>query len=108
MTHVRMGIYAVTSGTAEEVGQTAEEGMLSVFRSQPGFEGYGLAKTGDDQLVSVSLWASREQAQQASELAKSWVAENIADRVRLDSNYVGDFLFFERAGEAAEVQAHMR
>lgn len=99
MPHVRVGIYAVTSGTPQEVGDRAQEqdGMLSVFRAQPGFKAYGLAETQDGKLVSVSLWESAEQARQANELAASWVKENLADRVQLEGAQVGDFLFFERA-----------
>jgi heme-degrading monooxygenase HmoA len=97
MSHVRIGVYDLISGTAKEVGDRAQEGMLSVFRDQPGFKAYGLAETQEGKLISVSLWASAEQAQQANDLAASWVSENLADRIRLESNQVGDFLFFESA-----------
>jgi heme-degrading monooxygenase HmoA len=97
VSHVRSGVYAVTSGTAREVGDRAREGMLSVFRTQPGFRAYGLAETRDGKVVSVSLWDSDQQAEQANELAASWVRENIADRVRLESTQVGDFMFYESA-----------
>ncbi len=97
MSHMRVAVYALTSGTAKEVGDRAREGMLSVFRAQPGFQAYGLAETQEGKLVSVSLWNSGEQAAQANELAASWVRENIGDRVRLESSQVGDFLFYETA-----------
>jgi heme-degrading monooxygenase HmoA len=97
VSHVRIGVYALTSGTAREVGDRAREAMLSVFRAQPGFRAYGLAETREGKLVSVSLWDSDQQAKQANELAASWVRENIADRVRLESTQVGDFMFYESA-----------
>jgi heme-degrading monooxygenase HmoA len=99
MTTVRIGIYALTSGTPQDVVDLAQEqdGMLSIFRAQPGFKAYGLAETQDGKLVSVTLWESTEQAQQANELAASWVKENLSDRVRLEGTQVGDFLLFERA-----------
>jgi heme-degrading monooxygenase HmoA len=56
MSHVRIGIYALTNGTAQEVADLAREGMLNVFRAQPGFKAYGLAQTREGKLVSVSLW----------------------------------------------------
>jgi hypothetical protein len=59
--------------------------MLSVFRAQPGFKAYGLAESQEGKLISVSLRDSGEQAQQANELAASWVNENLADRIRLES-----------------------
>jgi heme-degrading monooxygenase HmoA len=97
MNHVRIGVYALIGGTAKEVGDRAQEGMLGVFRAQPGFKAYGLAETREGKLISVSLWDSDEQAQQANELAASWVGENLADRIRLESTQVGDFMFFESA-----------
>ena len=60
-------------------------------------ESYGLAETEDGKLVSVSLWDSAGQAQQANELAASWVRENLAGKVRLEGTPVGDFLFNENA-----------
>jgi hypothetical protein len=71
--------------------------MLGVFRAQPGFKAYGLAQTREGQFVSVSLWESGEQAQQANELAASWVSENLAGKVRLVDTQVGDFMFYESA-----------
>ncbi len=75
----------------------AREGMLGVFRGQPGFRAYGLAQTQGGKFVSVSLWDSGEQARQANELAASWVAENLAGKVQLEGTHVGDFLFYESA-----------
>jgi hypothetical protein len=97
MSHVRIGVYALTSGTAKEVGDQAREGMLSVFRAHSGFRAYGLAESTDGKLVSVSLWDSAEQAERANELAATWTRENMADRIRLESTQVGDFLFYETA-----------
>jgi heme-degrading monooxygenase HmoA len=97
MSHIRIGTYAITSGTAKEVADLAREGMLPVFRAQPGFRSYGLAETEDGKIVSVSLWDSAGQAQQANDLAASWVRENLAGKVRLEGAHVGDFLFNENA-----------
>jgi heme-degrading monooxygenase HmoA len=97
LSHVRTAVYSVTSGTAQEVADLAREGMLGVFRGQSGFHAYGLAETNEGKLVSVSLWDSAEQAEQASKLAASWISENMANRVRLESTQVGNFLFYETA-----------
>jgi heme-degrading monooxygenase HmoA len=72
-------------------------GDARIFRGQAGFKAYGLAETQEGTVVSVSLWESREQAEQANDLAASWVKENLTDRVQLESAQVGDFLFFENA-----------
>lgn len=92
--HVRVAIYAVTSGTAKELADLAQEAGLGLFRCQPGFKSYGLAETQEGKLISVSRWESDEQAERANELAADWVGENLADRVRLESSHVGEFRFF--------------
>jgi hypothetical protein len=92
MSHVRIAVYTLTSGTVKEVEDRAREGMLPVFRGQSGFQAYGLALTQEGKVVSVTLWESGEQAQHANELAASWVKDNLADRVQLESAQIGDFL----------------
>ncbi len=92
MSHVRIAVYTVTSGTVKDIEDRAREGMLPVFRGQSGFQAYGLALTQEGKVVSVTLWESGEQAQRANELAASWVKDNLADRVQLESAQIGDFL----------------
>ncbi len=92
MSHVRIAVYTVTSGTVKDIEDRAREGMLPVFRGQSGFQAYGLALTQEGKVVSVTLWESGEQAQHANELAASWVKDNLADRVQLESAQIGVFL----------------
>jgi heme-degrading monooxygenase HmoA len=92
MGHVRIAVYTVTSGTVKDIEDRAREGMLPVFQGQTGFQAYGLALTQEGRVVSMTLWESGEQAQRANELAASWVKDNLADRVRLESAQIGDFL----------------
>ena len=54
-------------------------------------------ETEDGKVVSVSLWDSAGQAEEANDLAASWVRENLAGKVRLEGSHVGDFLFNENA-----------
>ena len=54
-----------------------------------------VADLGDKRCLSISLWETRDQAQAATPVAASWVKDNVADRVKLTSNSVGDFAFFQ-------------
>lgn len=56
MQHVRVALYKAKPGTVDDVICKAQGGMLPIFRAQPGFIGYGLVKTGDDALISISAW----------------------------------------------------
>jgi uncharacterized protein YcbX len=93
--HVRIAIYSLTRGTAEETAELARAGMLQIFKAQPAFVRYGLALLDDGSVASVSVWETHDEAEAANVAAADWVAANLADRVALQNTHVGDFLFDE-------------
>ncbi len=88
--YVRMGIYAITSGTYDELVKRAREGMAPILRDSPGFVFYSTTDVGGGRFVSVSTWETREQAEAAAAKAAEWVSENIADSVALEENLIGE------------------
>jgi hypothetical protein len=96
MAHMRIAVYTITRGTAREVAERAEAGLLPIFRRQPGFVAYEGVRVGEDTIISLSSWQGAEQAEAATRQAADWVRQNIADRIRLADNYVGDVLFTSR------------
>ena len=60
-----------------EIKRIASEGFLPIIRQASGFIGYYLAHSGDE-LIAVSLFDSQEQASASNELARGFVAENMA------------------------------
>jgi hypothetical protein len=95
MQYLRLANYKITKGTFPEIIDAAKEPMLRTFKGQPGFVRYGIADTGENTFVSISLWENRAQADAAAPVAATWVREHLADRVELRSNQVGDLAFFE-------------
>jgi heme-degrading monooxygenase HmoA len=95
MKHVRIATYEIKRGSFQELADVAREGMLRTFQEQPGFIKYGLADLGEKTCVSLSLWETRKDADSSAPVAANWVRENIADRVELRSNEIGDLAFFE-------------
>jgi hypothetical protein len=93
--HVRIAIYSLKRGTVEEAAELGKCGMLPIFRAHSGFVRYGLILLDDGSIASVSIWETRDEAEAANASAASWVAENLADRVELQTTHVGDFLFDE-------------
>jgi len=79
----------------QEIADAAKSGMLPKFQQQPGFLRYGVADAGDKTLLSISLWASRKDADAAVLVAANWVRENLGDKLELRKNLVGDLAFFE-------------
>ena len=94
--HGRMARYAFR-GDAHELARQAEEGMLPIFQSQPGFMAYSLVESGDE-IMSFSAWESAEAAEGANAAAASWIAENMADRIELKEARVGEIMFSTTLG----------
>ena len=101
MRYTRISTYDMTKGTFDELTGIAEEGILPMFAKEPGFVNFGLVDIGDHKVVSLSIWETREAAQNSALVAASWVKENISDRVRLVTGYVGNLALFHGAPVAA-------
>jgi hypothetical protein len=56
---------------------------------------YDVGKLDNGGIVSFSIWETGDEAQAAVDMAASWVAENLADRISLRENHVGDLLWDE-------------
>ena len=97
MAHVRVAVYQIKPGTANEIVRRAQSGMLPIFRQQPGFVAYEGVVTGDNEVVSISTWDSAEQAQAAVQTAATWVRENLADMIVSVANHVGELGFSSRS-----------
>jgi hypothetical protein len=95
MQHVRIATYGINRGTFQELADTAKSGMLPKFQSQPGFVRYGVADLGDKTIMAISVWETRAQAEAAAPVAAAWVGENLAERVELKTDTVGDLAFFK-------------
>jgi len=95
MNHIRLALYDMKSGTAEEAAEIARKGLLPIFKSQPGYVRYEVGKLDNGGIVSFSIWETGDEAQNAVDTAASWVAENLADRISLRENHVGDLLWDE-------------
>lgn len=97
MRYIRLATYDVVKGTFPELTGLAEKGILPLFAKEPGFVNYGLVDTGNNKVVSISIWETREQAQRSASMAATWVERNIADRVRLLTTQIGDLALFHGA-----------
>ena len=101
--HARIAKYEF-SGDAQELAQKAEEGMLPIFQSQPGFKAYSLVAT-DEKLISFSAWDSADSADAANAAAAEWVADNMADRIELKNVTYGEVILSTTLGVSTKVGA---
>jgi hypothetical protein len=86
--HARMARYSF-SGDPLEIARKAEDGMLPIFTSSRGFRAYSIFQF-DDEIVSISAWETKEDADEANRIAGEWVTENLADRVQLQEMRIGE------------------
>lgn len=91
------------SGDANDIARRAEEGILPILKSQPGFKAYTVAM-GDDEILSLSVWDARSDAEAASEIAASWVAENMTD-IELSNVRYAEVMFSTTLGVSTMVGA---
>jgi len=101
MRYMRLSTYEITNGTFDELTGIVESGMLPTFAKEPGFVDYGLLDTGNHKVVAISIWETREAAQQSAAIAAEWVKANLSDRVRLINTQIGDLALFRGAPVAA-------
>jgi heme-degrading monooxygenase HmoA len=94
MRFTRISTYELTKGTFPELTSIAETGILPTFAKEPGFVNYGLVDVGNHKVVSISIWETRDEALKSADMAATWVRQNIADRVRLVTTYIGDLALF--------------
>jgi len=101
--HARIARYTF-SGDAEDLVRRAEEGMLPIFRAQPGFKAYSLIES-DDEIFSFSAWASAEDAEAAGKVSAAWVAENLAGKVELKESRIGEIHLSTALGVGTKARA---
>ena len=90
-----------------ELATKAEDGLLPLFKEQPGFRGYALFADGGEvqrgprgmgaphvrQIVAITLWDSRAEAKAGIPAAWDWVRENMGDELEwTDTEFVDVWL----------------
>jgi heme-degrading monooxygenase HmoA len=88
--HARVAKYTYT-GDPHEISQRAEEGLLPIFQSTPGFHDYTII-TNDEKVISISTWDSAESADAANAAAAEWVTQNMADDIELKNTTIGEII----------------
>jgi hypothetical protein len=92
------------SGDAHDLARRAEQGILPIFQAQSGFQAYSVA-AGDGQVLSLSVWDTRSDAEAGSEAAAAWVADNMAGELELINVRYAEVLFSTSLGVSTKAGA---
>jgi len=71
--------YRIASGSVDAVMRRVERDFAEALSQEPGFIAYHAIDTGNDMIMTISLFHNREQAEASNELAAQWVAEELSD-----------------------------
>ena len=71
----------IQPGVFDEVVQRDESGLIPLLRSAPGFVEFDLVQVGEDVGVSITIFETQEQAEEANRRAADWVKQNVAPLV---------------------------
>lgn len=103
MPYGRIGIYTFEPNGIEAVLARAREELPPMMERQPGFMRYAVARTAENEIVSLSAWETREQAEAAGQALVGWVREHMAPTLQKADNSIGEISFSEQAsGKAAK------
>jgi hypothetical protein len=98
--HGRFARYRIT-GDAQDIARRAEDEMLPIFQSNPGFKAYSLVES-DGELLSFSAWDSVESAEAANAAAAEFVTANLAGQLELQETRFGEILLGTALGVSAK------
>jgi hypothetical protein len=66
------------SNSSEEVLWRVKEGFVAIISKAPGFVAYYSLNAGKGELLSVSIFGTKAQAEESNRLAAEWVKKNVA------------------------------
>jgi hypothetical protein len=62
-----------------ELGQRVQDDFVPILKTHQGFVAYYWVDSGDNEMVSMSVFEKEEDAIKSNEEAKGWVKENVAE-----------------------------
>jgi len=103
--HARLARYTF-SGDAQELTQKAEDGILPILKSLPGFKAYSIIES-EGEIFSFSAWESAEQADAANIAIGDWVAENLGDDINIIESRFGEVRLSTTLGVSSSTGARV-
>ena len=100
----RMATYS-HSGDAHDLARRAEQGMLPILQAQPGFRAYTVSAVDGGEILSLSVWDTRAEAEAGSEAVADWVRANMAGELELIGTRYAEILLSTTLGLSTKAGA---
>lgn len=66
-------------GAINELARRLQEGSVPIIRNLPGFVTYYFVNLGNDEGQSMTVYETKDAAEQSNKLAMDWARQNLAD-----------------------------
>jgi hypothetical protein len=77
--HTTIRRYKIGKGTAAEVAEKVEDGLAPQLKEIDGFSGYFVLDIGNDEVVSISVFADKAGTDESTKAAADWVPDALAE-----------------------------
>ena len=94
---VAIRYYQTDAGSVDEVVRRVKEGFVPLIKDTPGFVSYFVLTPSEreNELVSVSVFESREGTEESNQKAEDWVGQNLSELVLLPEFAAGEVVVYE-------------
>ncbi len=66
-------------GSVNEVARRLQDGIVPTLRNLPGFVAYYFVNLGNDEGMSITVFETRDAAEESNQLSVNWARQNLAD-----------------------------
>jgi hypothetical protein len=77
--YATMRTYRIASGSIDALMHRVDRDFAEALSQEPGFVAYQAIDTGNDMIMTLSVFRTREQAEASNDLAAEWVAAELVD-----------------------------
>lgn len=93
--------YNTHENSGQKIEQRVRDGFVPLISKLPGFISYDVMRSADGTMIAVSIFESRQVAEDSNRLASDWVHENLASLIRTAPVILSGDVIVHHASSAA-------
>jgi len=96
--------YNLHERPSDQIDQRVREGFVPLIARLPGFVSYNLVRSTDGTMVSISVFETREAAEQSTRLASDWAHDHVPSLVRNAPVILSGEVIVSQAGAPSRIR----